>query len=66
MGFSLMELESISVKNAYAMLQEYVNIHERQQKDMQKRSEITRNRQKRGMKTPSRKANKDDVDSFFN
>jgi len=66
MGFSLMELESLSVKNAYAMLQEYVSIHENQQKEMQQRSEIARSRQKRGLKMPTRKGNKDDVNNFFN
>ena len=66
MGFSLMELESLSVKNAYAMLQEYVSIHESQQDEMQQRSEIARSRKKRGLKMPTRKGNNDDVNKFFN
>ena len=66
MGFSLMELENISVQNAYAMLQEYVDIHERQQQDMENKSRIAKSREKRGLKMPNRQANKDDVNNFFN
>ena len=61
-----MELESISVKNAFDMLQEYIRINESQQQEAQQSNEIARNRQRRGLKPASRKSNKDDVNNFYN